>query len=134
MSLIPSSLSTGSGRSLAAIGLDPLTPAIRRTAAGNIDFNHYLLRSHTLRMAAYAGALRAVARSVGAAISGGLAAWRSWRARRRAIDELMTLDDRTLRDLGLNRAGVLYVVDHGREDVPAPANANALAGTSPKAA
>jgi uncharacterized protein YjiS (DUF1127 family) len=53
-----------------------------------------------------------------------LEALRARRARKRALAELLSLDDRGLRDLGLNRAGVYFAVDHGREDVPAPANAN----------
>ena len=134
MSLIPSNLAPGSGRSLAAIGLDPVTPAIRRTPEGNIDLNYYLLRSKEIRAVAYAGAFRGLGRTVHAAVAGLFKSWRAWRARRRAIDELMTLDDRTLRDLGLNRAGVLYVVDHGREDVPAPANANAHGADTTRAA
>lgn len=134
MSLIPANLATGSGRSLAAVGLDRTLPSIRHTVEGNVDYNYYLLRSRALRATAYAGAFRALGRAIGGTFARARKAWHEWRARRRAIDELMTLDDRTLRDLGLNRAGVIYVVDHGREDVPAPANANARGADTTKAA
>jgi len=129
MSLIPANLASGSGRSLAAVGLDRVPPSIRRTAEGNVDYNYYLMRSRALRASAYAGAFRAAGRAIGAALARARKGVRDWRARRRAIDELLTLDDRTLRDLGLNRSGVLYVVDHGREDVPPPANDRAGATT-----
>jgi uncharacterized protein YjiS (DUF1127 family) len=124
MSLIPSNLTAGPGRSLAAIGLDPTTPTLRRTDYGAIDFDHYLRRSQHLRAEFYAAALRSVGKAIGAVFAHLGKSWRNWQARRRAIDELMTMDDRSLRDLGINRAGVFYVVDHGREDVPAPANVN----------
>jgi len=42
------------------------------------------------------------------------ATWRAiakWRARRRAIRELGAFDDRTLRDMGLNRAGIEAAVE-----------------------
>jgi uncharacterized protein YjiS (DUF1127 family) len=119
MSLIPA-LPRSDARSLSAIGLDAATPSIRRTADGRIDFEHYLLRARELRARSYAGAFGAIAR----AVSGVLKALRDRRARKRALAELLSLDDRSLRDLGLNRAGVIIAVDHGREDAPAPANAN----------
>ncbi len=119
MSLIPA-LPRSDARSLAAIGLDAATPAIQRTADGRIDFDHYLVRARALRGQSYAGLFRAIGRVV----AGVLGALRERRARRRALAELLSLDDRGLRDLGLNRAGVFFAVDHGREDVPAPANAN----------
>lgn len=119
MSLIPA-LPRSDSRSLTAIGLDAATPAIRRTADGRIDFDHYLLRARELRARSYAGALGALGR----AVAGVFRALRARRARKRALAELLSLDDRALRDIGLNRAGVFFAVDHGREDVPAPANAN----------
>lgn len=125
MSLIPA-LPRSDARSLTAIGLDPATPSIRRTADGHIDFDHYLLRARRLRAQAYGGALGAIARAIGAV----LASLRAARERKRALAELLSLDDRGLRDLGLNRAGVYFAVDHGREDVPAPANVNETATRS----
>lgn len=119
MSLIPA-LPRSDSRSLAAIGLDAATPAIQRTADGRIDFDHYLLNARALRSQSFARLLSAVGRSI-ARVFGAL---REQRARKRALAELLSLDDRGLRDLGLNRAGVFFAVDHGREDVPAPANAN----------
>ncbi len=119
MSLIPA-LPRSDSRSLAAIGLDAATPAIQRTADGRIDFDHYLLNARALRSQSFARLLGAVGRAI-ARVFGAL---REQRARKRALAELLSLDDRGLRDLGLNRAGVFFAVDHGREDVPAPANAN----------
>jgi uncharacterized protein YjiS (DUF1127 family) len=119
MSLIPA-LPRSEARPLAAIGLDAATPSIRRTDDGRIDFDHYLLRARDLRARSYAGAFGAITR----AVTGVLNALRNRRARKRALAQLLSLDDRGLRDLGLNRAGVFFAVDHGREDMPAPANAN----------
>jgi uncharacterized protein YjiS (DUF1127 family) len=124
MSLIPQNLLAGHGRSLASVGLDSPTPALQRTADGAIDYNYYLKRSSALRAASYAAAFRGLAKLVRGAVSKLAAAYHNWQAHRRAVAELNELDDRTLRDLGVNRAGLDYIVDHGREDVPAPANAN----------
>jgi uncharacterized protein YjiS (DUF1127 family) len=119
MSLIPA-LPRSDARSLAAIGLDTPSAEIRRTPDGRIDFDHYLLRARQIRGEAYSGLFRAIRR--------GIAAWfkavREQRRRKRALAELLSLDDRGLRDIGLNRAGVFFAVDHGREDVPTPANVN----------
>jgi len=119
MSLIPA-LPRSDARSFAAIGLDTPSHEIRRTPEGHIDFEHYLLRARQLRSQAYRGVFYAIGR--------GIAAWlksiREQRKRKRALAELLSLDDRGLRDLGLNRAGVYFAVDHGREDVPAAANVN----------
>ncbi|MFQ5955595.1 MAG: DUF1127 domain-containing protein [Kiloniellales bacterium] len=57
-----------------------------------------------------------------------LAAWlgdivsavRTWRARRAAIDELSRLDDRLLRDIGINRGEIRVVVDRMLSRPPAP--------------
>ena len=129
MSLIPA-LPRSDARSLAAIGLDGATPEIRRTPDGRVDFDHYLLRARELRAQSYGGLLRAIARGIGAMI----ASFRAAGARKRALAELLSLDDRGLRDIGLNRAGVYFAVDHGREDVPQPANVNEKAAQSPKVA
>lgn len=54
------------------------------------------------------------------------------RARReRQLEELMSMDDHMLRDLGLSRGGIAYAFDHGREAEPANANAPL---TKPRAA
>lgn len=119
MSLIPA-LPRSDARSLSAIGLDGATPAIRRTADGSIDFDHYLLHARALRLRAYGRFLGAIGR----AVSSLLKVLREHRARKRALGELLSLDDRALRDMGLNRAGIRFAIDHGREDVPAAANAN----------
>jgi len=129
MSLIPS-LPRSDARSLAAIGLDGATPSVQRTQDGRIDFDHYLLRARQLRAQSYGGILSAIGRG----IAGWLKALREQRARKRALAELLSIDDRGLRDMGLNRAGVFFAIDHGREDVPAPANVNDTSSQSPKVA
>jgi uncharacterized protein YjiS (DUF1127 family) len=121
MSLIPI-LPTANAPSFAAIGLDPENPPIRRTLDGHIDFDWYLLRAKRLRSDSYARVFRAIGRAIGGAYAAWVKAVRANRERKRAVAELLSLDDRGLRDLGLNRAGVHFAVDHGREDIPAPAN------------
>ncbi len=129
MSLIPA-LPRSVAHSFAAIGLDIATPAIQRTQDGHIDFDHYLLRARALRHQSYLKTFGVIGRAIGAV----LRAIREHSARKRALDELLSLDDRGLRDIGINRAGVYFAVDHGREDVPAPANLNDKPSQSPKAA
>ena len=129
MSLIPA-LPPSDARSLAAIGLDTATPAIRRLSDGRIDFDHYLLRARQIRSQSYV----AVFSAIGRGIAKWLKAIREQGARKRALDELLSMDDRGLRDMGLNRAGVYFAVDHGREDASAPANVNENSSQSPKVA
>ena len=129
MSLIPT-LPRFDSRSLAAIGLDSPSAEIQRTPEGRIDFDHYLLRARRLRGDAYLGLFRAIGR----VFAGWFKALRAQRQRKRALAELLSLDDRGLRDIGLNRAGVFFAVDHGREDVPAAANINEKPARSPKVA
>lgn len=129
MSLIPA-LPRSDSRSLAAIGLEAPSADIRRTPEGRIDFDHYLLRARQIRGEAYTGVFRALGRVIG----GWVKALREQRRRKRALAELLSLDDRGLRDLGLNRAGVYFAIDHGREDVPAAANINEKPSQSPKVA
>jgi uncharacterized protein YjiS (DUF1127 family) len=121
MSLIPD-LPPARARSFAAVGLDREYPEIRRTVEGRIDFDRYLLRAKRLRSESYASVFRAIARAVGGAYAAWVKAMRAQRERKRAVAELLSLGDRGLRDLGLNRAGVHFAVDHGREDIPSPAN------------
>jgi len=130
MSLIDSAFSPASGHSLAAVGLESRYPELRRTPDGNVDFDWYLVRAGDLRQKAYAERIRAVWHRVRTAIATWHNGVRAWRERRRAVDELLNLDDRMLRDMGVNRAGVYFAVDHGREDIPAPANHNAPARPS----
>ena len=131
MSLIPS-LPASDARSFAAIGLDREYTPIRRTVEGHIDFDWYLSRAKRLRSESYAGVFRKIGRAIGGAYAAWVKALRAQRERRRAVAELLSLGDRGLRDLGLNRAGVHFAVDHGREDIPTPANDSA--GRSDKVA
>ena len=52
--------------------------------------------------------------------------------RRRQFDELMSMDDHLLRDLGLSRGGIAYAFEHGRE--VEPANTNVPSRQTPHAA
>jgi uncharacterized protein YjiS (DUF1127 family) len=133
MSLIPL-LPTTAARSFAAVGLDRDIPSIRRTPDGEIDFGWYLLRAKRLRTESYADVARSIGRAIGGMFSGIAKALRERRQRQRAWDELQGLDDRSLRDLGLNRAGIAYAIDHGREDVPQPANINDKLAQTPRVA
>jgi uncharacterized protein YjiS (DUF1127 family) len=70
--------------------------------------------------------IRAFGHRVAAGTRAGWSAYVAWRERRAAVKELVTLDDRTLRDLGLTRSEIEFVV--GRRDSarycerPAPAH------------
>ena len=105
----------------------PLTPEqfdqLKR-AAGRAAREHRARMLRGLGSAALAS-LRSAARGVGriirvlvdraAAIAGERwHAYEAWRERRAAVRELAALDDRTLRDLGLTRSEIEYVV--GRRD------------------
>lgn len=133
MSLIPEKLLSGAHRSLADVGLDRDVPPIRRNVEGGVDYDYYLARARAMRSEAWGTAFKALGRGLNVLFVGWLKPWREWRQRRRAIEELYSMDDRMLRDLGLGRTGIFYAVDHGREDLPAPANANANA-SKPRAA
>ena len=130
MSLLPT-LPPSSARSFAAVGLEAELPAIRRKVEGGVDFEHYLVRAQRFRSQAYASAFRSIGQAIGSAFAAVAKALRERRQRRRALAELLSLDDRGLRDLGLNRAGVYFAIEHGREDV---ANTNERPVRSPHAA
>ena len=134
MSLIPERLPASSRHTLAAVGLDQAFQQVRRTPNGEIDFDHYLKRARDLRKESYAEAFRALFRAIAKPFVALARAYSNHRAHRRAVSELLSLDDRSLRDLGLNRAGVHFVVDHGREDVIVAANTNETPARSPRAA
>ena len=42
-------------------------------------------------------------------------AWTGWRRRRRAHAELLSLDDRSLADIGITRSEIPYVLSHTAE-------------------
>jgi uncharacterized protein YjiS (DUF1127 family) len=110
MSLIPDRIPDGAHRSLAPVGL---------------DYDHHIARARRLRAEAVSDAGAAAGRGLRRLASACIGAFREWRRRRRAVAELWSMDDRLLRDMGLARSSIHYVIDHGREDVPAPANTNA---------
>ena len=43
-------------------------------------------------------------------------AWAAWRQRRRAYAELVSLDDRSLADIGITRSEIPYVLSHTTEN------------------
>jgi uncharacterized protein YjiS (DUF1127 family) len=106
-------------RPLTAEQLDEL-----KRAAGRAAMEHRARLVRNLGSAVLAS-LRGAGRGAGSIIralgyraaAGASAAWSAyaaWRERRTAINELAALDDRTLRDLGLTRSEIEYVV--GRRD------------------
>ncbi|MCW5771234.1 MAG: hypothetical protein KIT16_06330 [Rhodospirillaceae bacterium] len=123
MSLFPRR--SAASRSLEAVGLDAEPPAIRRTADGGIDYDWYLLRARNTRAVSIARLTGNAFEALGAAVKRWRRAFDEHRRRRRAIEELWAMDDLGLHDLGLNRTGIYYAVDHGRAEPPAPANVNA---------
>jgi uncharacterized protein YjiS (DUF1127 family) len=82
------------------------------------DFQHYVDQAHGARSEAMARtgylAVAAVGGIVGAAtaaVRSALAAAAAWRDRQAALRELLLLDDRMLRDIGLTRADARAAVD-----------------------
>ncbi len=64
------------------------------------------------------GITRALGDRAAAVASAGWNAYAAWRERRAAIKELAALDDRTLRDLGLTRSEIEYVVRQDSARLP----------------
>jgi uncharacterized protein YjiS (DUF1127 family) len=82
-----------------------LTPAQRADQARRIVAQAHVARARAL----YAALNAALARPVRRAAAAVAAAWRvleAWYERRQAIRELSALDDRSLRDIGLNRSQI----------------------------
>src|ERR1044071_1574655 len=123
MSLIPARGWPTTARSFAAIGIDPELPRLQRRPEGGIDYDWSLARARGLPPEAYLHTFGRIGHAIGAATSGLIHALSEWRTRRRALAELLSMDDRGLRDLGLGRSSVYFAVDHGREDIE-PANVN----------
>lgn len=84
----------------------------------------------------YATARRLRAEAIGKAVraaASGLKGWvkrhlvdpaRSRALRQRQFGELTGMDEHMLRDLGISRGNIAYAFEHGRDDVPVPANVN----------
>jgi uncharacterized protein YjiS (DUF1127 family) len=90
----------------------------------NTPYTHYIDRAHQDRADALSGAgRRLVTAIVGVAVSTSEAV-RHWRERHRATHELLSLDDRLLKDIGITRGEVWAAVhgelsDRGVESAPA---------------
>jgi uncharacterized protein YjiS (DUF1127 family) len=54
-------------------------------------------------------------------------AWKGWRDRQRAYDELMALDDRSLADIGIHRSQIPAIVEGARVAAPEAAAVKAPA-------
>ena len=111
------------------------TPMYQEVELNEAALQILVSRGHRLRAEAFHAALGALGRRIaglaralglgalglGALGSGALAAaarYRAWRQRRVAVAELLALDDRTLRDIGLSRGDVARLVRQLRRGVP----------------
>jgi uncharacterized protein YjiS (DUF1127 family) len=86
---------------------------------------HFIERAQQERADALARAGHLLVAAVGRPLLRAADAIRQWRGRRQALRSLMLLDDRMLRDIGLNRGDVWAAVhgrlsDRGIESAPAP--------------
>jgi uncharacterized protein YjiS (DUF1127 family) len=95
--------------------LDALSTRITPTPFLDLEIEEFHRRARIARDAAIAAALvrawqelRAIVRAVNP-VTPLLGWYRGWRARQRAADELFSLDDRTLAELGLRRSDIPFV-------------------------
>ena len=90
---------------------------IRHAQATRAQASHDLGDAHTLQAAAGGGAviIRALAKAVLGAAGKWWRAYNIRRAHIAALRELHALDDRTLRDIGVSRSEIEWVVVHGRD-------------------
>jgi uncharacterized protein YjiS (DUF1127 family) len=93
----------------------------------SIDNPHlqYIDRAHQDRADALARAGYRLVTGVASIAGGVLALLRHWRERRQATHELLSLDDRLLKDIGLTRGDIWAAVhgelpDRGIESAPTP--------------
>ena len=100
-------------------------PLDQKTELNGAVLQALVARGHRLRAEAFHAALGTAARLIGrlarAGWSGARAAarrYRDWRKRRLAIAELRSLDDRTLKDIGLSRGDVARLVRQLRQGLP----------------
>ncbi len=101
------------------------TPMYQKIELNEAAVQILVSRGHRLRAEAFHAALGTAARLVGGfarALGSGVltaaARYRDWRKRRLAVAELLALDDRTLRDIGLGRGDVARLVRELRRGVP----------------
>jgi uncharacterized protein YjiS (DUF1127 family) len=110
----------------AASDAEPAGAAPERRPA-EAEFRELLRRARTARAAALGAALIRVARCVGRCLAAAIPAparsligrFAAWRRRERAAAALYAVDDRTLADLGLCRAGIAFILAQGGRDRPA---------------
>lgn len=87
-------------------------------------YSQYIDRAHQDRADALARAGHRLVVGVAGLAGGIVAVLRQWRERRRATHELLSLDDRMLKDIGLTRGDIWAAVhgelsDRGVESAPA---------------
>ncbi len=101
------------------------TPMDRKIELNPAVLQRFVNRGRRLRAEAFHRALGTAVRLLGGlvpALGSGARAlagrYRTWRQRRLAIAELLALNDRTLRDIGLSRGDVARLVRQLRQGVP----------------
>ena len=108
----------------------------RRETLSSQTIQAYVAHGRGLQAEALRGAFAAVFRPVVRVVTGlaavllaGTRSLRLWRRRRVALRELQSLDDRMLKDIGVPRGQILYVVEsllRDPADKPAPRSAEVL--------
>ena len=101
------------------------TPMYQEVELNEAALQILVSRGHRLRAEAFHAALGALgrriaglARALGLGALAAAARYRAWRQRRVAVAELLALDDRTLRDIGLGPGDVARLVRQLRRGVP----------------
>ncbi len=80
-------------------------------ADGSVDFQDYLARAEAERAQQFPKIVFAAARGLAARLAGLWLGFRAGQQRRMAIGQLASLDDRMLRDIGLERSQIPAAVD-----------------------
>ncbi len=101
------------------------SPIDRNIELNAANLQRLLARGRRLRAEAFCAApgiaarlAGRLARTLGAGVLALAARYRAWRQRRVAVVELLALNDRTLRDIGLSRGDVARLVRLLRQGVP----------------
>lgn len=87
------------------------------------ELDHYLRRAHYLRSVAFSRMIKSGAAGIARGFGTLFRALKASRDRRRAIGELRRLDERTLKDIGIERSHIPFIVDRLLERRKADGNA-----------